>query len=74
MILLVRVGRQEGWGAQWALVSILIRPGHSENLFQDRLKASFSLPFSFKVLGQFGTLDNLEPRTIWHLGQFGTAV
>ena len=47
MILLVRVGRQEGWGAQSALVSILIRPGHSENLFQDRLKAPFPLNFSF---------------------------
>ena len=26
------------------------------------------------ILGQFGTADNLAPRTIWHCGQFGTAV
>ena len=24
--------------------------------------------------GQFGTADNLAPRTIWHHGQFGTAI
>ena len=47
MILLLRVAQQEGWAAQSALVPILIRPDHSENLFQDHLR-----PFLLLFLGQ----------------------
>ena len=47
MILLLRVAQQEGWAAQSALVPILIRPDHSENLFQDQLR-----PFLLPFLGQ----------------------
>ena len=48
MILLLRVAQQEGWAAQSALVPILIRPDHSENLFQDHLR-----PFLLLFLGIF---------------------
>ena len=51
MILLLRVAQQEGWAAQSALVPILIRPDHSENLFQDHLR-----PFLLLFLGQ----ENIE--------------
>ena len=47
VILLLRVAQQEGWAAQSALVPILIRPDHSENLFQDHLR-----PFLLLFLGQ----------------------
>ena len=47
VILLLRVAQQEGWAAQSALVPILIRPDHSENLFQDHLR-----PFLLPFLGQ----------------------
>ena len=51
VILLLRVAQQEGWAAQSALVPILIRPDHSENLFQDHLR-----PFLLLFLGQ----ENIE--------------
>ena len=62
----VRKWRWEGEGGGGAMT-------YTHKQGQEGIKKNYLyLGLCPKVLGQFGTMDNLAPWTIWHRGQFGT--